>query len=115
MDWRKPLWQDTGAQKTQSPMSQPSQVAPTSASGNNVLSYDPNKRQTSPLAGSLTDYYTKALQGGGVTDATRAKWAEMDDATGTAAAQLKQDAVQPGMFGQGAGAVRAGVAAGRRP
>lgn len=69
---------------------------------NNVLTYDKTKRQTDPLAGGLTDYYMKNLQGGGITDATRAKWAEMDDATGAAGAQLKQDAVSPGMFGQGA-------------
>lgn len=74
---------------------------------NNVLTYDKTKRQTDPLSGGLTDYYMKNLQGGGVTDATRAKWAEMDDATGAAGAQLKQDAVSPGMFGQGA-ASRAG-------
>ena len=67
-----------------------------------VLSYDASKRQTDPLSGGLADYYMKSLQGGGITDATRAKWAEMDDATGTAGAQLKQDAVSPGMFGQGA-------------
>ena len=78
-----------------------------SAAGRNVLSYDSSKKQTDPLASGLTDYYMKNLQSGGINDATRAKWAEMDNATATAGAQTKMDAVSPGMFGQGA-ATRSG-------
>ena len=76
----------------------------------NVFSYNANARQTDPLAGKLTDYYSRSLAGGGITDATRAKWGEMDNATGAAGAQLKQDAVSPGMFGQGSASRAAGAA-----
>ena len=41
------------------------------------------------------------MAGDGVTDATRAKWAEMDDGTALSGAQMRMDASQPGMFGQG--------------
>ena len=68
---------------------------------NQVLTYNPASRATSPLAGSVSDYYRKKMAGGGITDATRAKWAEMDDATGAAAAQTRMNQAQPGMFGQG--------------
>ena len=67
----------------------------------NVLSYNAASRNTSPISSSVTDYYQKKLAGGGISDATRAKWAEMDNATGAAAAQMRQDQAQPGMFGQG--------------
>lgn len=76
----------------------------------NVFNYDPAKRRIDPLAGKITDYYSKNLAGGGVTDATRAKWAEMDDATGTAGYQTKMDARSPGMFGQGMASRAAGAA-----
>lgn len=76
----------------------------------NVLNYNPNARRVDPLANKLTSYYAKNLEGGGITDATRAKWAEMDDATGAAGAQTKMDAQRPGMFGQGAASRSAGAA-----
>lgn len=76
----------------------------------NVFNYNPSARRIEPLAGKLTDYYSKNLAGGGITDATRAKWGEMDNATGAAGAQLKQDAVSPGMFGQGSASRAAGAA-----
>ena len=76
----------------------------------NVFNYNPNARRVDPLAGKLTDYYSKNLAGGGITDATRAKWGEMDNATGASGAQLKQDAVNPGMFGQGSASRAAGAA-----
>lgn len=66
-----------------------------------VLSYNASARQRNPLAGSVTDYYASKLRGGGVTDATRAKWAEMDNSVSAAGAQARMDQAQPGMFGQG--------------
>ena len=75
---------------------------------NQVLTYNAGARATSPLATSVSDYYRRKLAGGGITDATRAKWAEMDDATGAAAAQSRMNQAQPGMFGQGR-ASRAGA------
>ena len=74
---------------------------------NTVLNYSAGRRQTNPLAAGVTDYYTRRLKNGGIDDATRAKFAEMDDATGAAAAQTRMNATSPGMFGQGA-ASRAG-------
>ena len=94
---------------------QPTATAPTAQTtqpaqpAQRVLSYDASGRVTSPIASSVSDYYRKKMAGGGITDATRAKWAEMDDATGTAAAQARMNQAQPGMFGQGR-ATRAGQA-----
>lgn len=73
----------------------------------NVLNYNASARQSTPLASNLTDHYTKKLKTGGVDDAMRAKFTEMDDATGAAANQTRANATAPTMFGQGA-ASRAG-------
>ena len=72
-----------------------------------VLNYNASARQSTPLASNLTDYYTKKLKNGGVDDAMRAKFTEMDDATGATANQTRTNAIAPTMFGQGA-ASRAG-------
>ena len=71
----------------------------------NVLSYNAAARTRSPMADELTSYYQKSLASGGVNDAMRAKFQEMDEGTTTAGAQAMQNAVRPGMFGQG-GATR---------
>lgn len=70
-----------------------------------VLSYNQGNRQRGALADDLTSYYQKSLSGGGVNDAMRAKWQEMDEGTSAAGAQAMQSAIRPGMFGQG-GATR---------
>lgn len=72
-----------------------------------VLSYNSSSKNTSPLSSSVSDYYKNLMAGGGVSDATRAKWAEMDNSTATAANQARMNQAQPGMFGQGR-ATRAG-------
>lgn len=68
---------------------------------NSILSYNQTAKRTTPLAGNLTDYYANNLAAGGVTPQIRAKWAQMDEGTQSQGAQLRQDAAQPGMFGQG--------------
>ena len=70
-----------------------------------ILSYNQGNRQRGPLADDLTSYYQKNLSSGGVNDAMRAKWQEMDEGTSASGAQAMQNAVRPGMFGQG-GATR---------